>query len=106
MKKKGKHQKFWEELEAHRKKLQNAAQKHAEVARGHSTGYFGVPGHIARGKVHIINNGMLDLKDRTVCGTVFSQLHEFQFCAAGVYLDYVDCKKCRAWYARKIMDDQ
>jgi hypothetical protein len=57
-----------------------------------ATGYYGVPGEIARGKVHI---HVLDT-GRPLCGARLSERSEFQWCAGGVYLKYVICKHCLA----------
>lgn len=59
------------------------------------TGYFGVPGTIAKGKVHII-----DESSKPVCGSVVGPKAEFQWCANGIFFSYVDCAHCQSWYNR------
>lgn len=58
-------------------------------------GFFGVPGSVATGKTHIVDN---DGK-RPVCGARFPRAAEYQFCANFIRLDGVECKRCRTWYA-------
>ncbi len=51
-----------------------------------STGYFGVPGKLG-GRVHVVQGG------KPVCGARVRG--EFQWCAHGIQMDYVDCSRCR-----------
>lgn len=53
------------------------------------TGYFGVPGHVG-GKVHLVT-----ADKRPVCHIHLHPQAEFQFCAARIVLDYIECEKCR-----------
>ena len=55
-----------------------------------STGYFGIPGS-ATGftKVHIVEGG------RPICGARVSPESEYQWCAPGIKLDYLECGNCK-----------
>lgn len=54
-----------------------------------STGYFGVPGQIARGKTHFVLHG------KPICGVRLGRRNQFLFCAAGFHEAYVDCQRCK-----------
>lgn len=51
------------------------------------TGYYGVPGKIG-GKVHLAEG------HKPMCGTHLHPKAEFQWCARGVVLSYVECQRC------------
>lgn len=61
------------------------------------TGYFAsasrTPSHSAS-KVHIVVGG------KPICGSVLGKDMEFQFCAGGAYLPYVECVRCLKKLAR------
>lgn len=52
------------------------------------TGYFGTPGRVGT-KVHVFN----PKKGITLCGR--RPKWQFQWCAHGAYLNYIDCDRCR-----------
>lgn len=51
-------------------------------------GYWGIPGSVVRGKVHIESNG------KPFCGWRPSKKHRFQWCSIGVRWDWVECDSC------------
>ena len=55
------------------------------------TGWFGIPGgpEWRSTKVHIC------MRRRPVCGTRMGPNQQFQFCATGMYMPYVECKRCQ-----------
>lgn len=58
-----------------------------------STGWFGIPGANGRWstKVHVI----VRQDRRPVCGARLSPRQEFQWCAAGIHREYLECQRCR-----------
>ena len=52
------------------------------------TGYYGTVGKNQRSKVHLHHDG------KPVCGARISSKASFYWCAAGVHLQYVECKNC------------
>lgn len=61
-----------------------------------ATGFWGVPGRRWGGKVHLVRGGA------ALCGAVSGPAAEFQWCAWGLELRYIDCRRCRA-AAQKII---
>ena len=59
-----------------------------------STGYFGAPGQIARGKTHFV------LRGKPICGCRIGKKAQFLFCASGFDEKYVECRRCKAEYRR------
>ena len=53
------------------------------------TGYYTISGETKRGKVHITS-----INGRPICGSHLHENAEFQWCASGIKLDYVECKHC------------
>lgn len=54
------------------------------------TGYFA---NTKRGgKVHVVRN---DVGSPPICGSKIGEDMQFQHCANGIHLDYVECKKCK-----------
>lgn len=51
------------------------------------TGYFGNP--IRTTKIHVV-----DMYDKPICGCKIGPDMDFQWCAAAMRLDYIECKKC------------
>jgi hypothetical protein len=61
------------------------------------TGWFGIPGRRADGaKVHAV----LADTGKPLCGVRFHPDSEFQWCAPGVKLDYLECERCQGAVAR------
>lgn len=57
------------------------------------TGYFGIPGETPKSTtVHLTAND--GLGERPICGVKLRPGMEFQFCASGWRLDYVECRSC------------
>lgn len=56
-----------------------------------STGYFGVPGTERCTNVHVYNG----VTGRCLCGYLPNDQYQFQWCAHGVQMDYVECKSCK-----------
>lgn len=59
------------------------------------TGYYGRPGDRERGRVHIHIKG-----SGPACGVRLHPDSQFQWCAQGVRLDYVECERCKAVWVR------
>lgn len=55
-----------------------------------AVGWFGVPGlaHTST-KTHLVS------RNRPMCGARLRADQEFQFCAYGLKLDYIECDRCR-----------
>ena len=53
-----------------------------------NTGYYGISGKSTRSKVH------LDINGHPACGAKIHKDAEFQWCASGIKLDYLECKHC------------
>jgi hypothetical protein len=70
-----------------------------EQIGGLITGWFGIPG--ANGKwstnVHVV-----DYNHRPICGQRLSKRQIFQWCSAGVVLEWIECRRCKA-VARKML---
>jgi hypothetical protein len=66
------------------------------------TGYYArasEDGHRAsQSKAHIV------LEGNPVCGYKPHKTMQFCWCANGVVEEYVDCVKCRRWYARRVKE--
>lgn len=62
-----------------------------------STGFFGIPGKVARGKVHAYRDG------KTLCGWKPSPKYRFEWCAHWIVLSMIDCARCHT-AAQKILD--
>lgn len=56
-----------------------------------STGWYGIPGgpEVRSSKVHVVND------NGPICGSKISDKQQFQRCANGVVLPYVECEHCR-----------
>jgi hypothetical protein len=55
----------------------------------YETGYYGIPGTCRVTQVHLILGG------RPVCGYRPAKSQEFQWCAHGIQLYYLECPRCR-----------
>ncbi len=55
-----------------------------------STGWFGIPGANGREstQVHVVDGG------KPICGRRLSKEQEYQWCADGAHLPYVECRRC------------
>ncbi len=62
-----------------------------------ATGYFGIPGTSRTTLVHIVDNG------RPICGSRVGPDQQFQWCAGGVRLEYVECARCIKRLAREFL---
>lgn len=59
------------------------------------TGWFGVPGDFSGDKstkVHIVDME----KKQPACGSMVGDDQEFQYCAVGVYEEFLECGHCIA----------
>jgi len=54
------------------------------------TGFFGIPGKVAYGKVHAVDDMRMPL-----CRWKPRQSHEFQFCANGLNINLIECERCK-----------
>jgi len=69
-----------------------------------NTGWFGVPGDMTgrrSSKIHIVHGP----NNKPVCGTVMSDRHIFQWNSRGIYIPYVECKKCRKALEKRFPGD-
>ncbi len=59
----------------------------------YKTGWFGIPGGVesTSTRVHVVYHSTR----LPICGSFLSALQQFQFCAAGIHEDYVECKRCQ-----------
>lgn len=53
------------------------------------TGYFGVPGTFRSTVVHAVDENRVG-----ICGYRAHKSYEFQWCARGLYENYVECRTC------------
>jgi hypothetical protein len=59
------------------------------IIRNYSVGYFGIPGfNRAGGRVHLVRN------HKPICGERLHPDAEYQWCGPGLYLDWIECKRC------------
>lgn len=60
------------------------------------TGWYGIPGGSEHSstRVHVVVDG------KPACGVVLADAQEFQWCARGISLEYVECDRCRKWAAK------
>jgi hypothetical protein len=54
----------------------------------YETGYFGVPGKLSYGKVHIVDDR------KPICKSGVKRGSEFQMCGNGVHRKLVNCERC------------
>ena len=63
-----------------------------------ATGWYGVPGsRRPGGKVHVVSKS----KRGPICGSPIGPKSEFQFCAHGAHIAYVECERCKAMLEKK-----
>lgn len=55
-----------------------------------STGFWGIPGTYRCTKVHVAVGS-----NRALCGRRFSSRCQYQWCAHGIHLEYLECPRCR-----------
>lgn len=65
------------------------------------TGFFAVPGSGYRTKVHIV----YAIDTEPLCSAHPRNDAEFQWCSGTVHLDYVECKRCKARYAKLLENE-
>jgi hypothetical protein len=61
-----------------------------------ATGFYGIPGKCG-GIVHVHDYDT----GRPDCGVDLNPKAEFQFCAVGVRLEYVECERCRKRHEKR-----
>lgn len=56
----------------------------------YKTGYYGIPGTLVHSKVHVTYDG------KPMCGWRPRKQHQFQWCANRIWLEVIECLKCKA----------
>jgi hypothetical protein len=65
--------------------------------KNYQTGWFCIPGGRTGGQVHVVSYG------KPICGQRLHKKAEFQWCAHGIKLDYIECARCKG-RAKKMLD--
>ena len=64
---------------------------------GYRTGWFGIPGSFKPGgQVHVVRNG------KPICGQHIHPKAQFQWCADGINLNFIECKRCKLRASKRI----